>query len=994
MLKGRYDPLKVEKWVLDFWKRESIPEIVRKKSWSGNAPVFCFLEGPPTANGFMHVGHARGRTLKDIKLRYYRMKGYRVWDQAGWDTQGLPVELEVERKFGFKTKRDIEVFGAERFVDECQKLVDYYIEHWRNASERLGLWLDYDHAYETRHPRYLDTAWRFLKSMWEKGYLYEDLRVVPVCPRCQTALSSHEVAQGYKLVKDPSLYFKIKLKNEDNTYMVVWTTTPWTIISNEALAVHPDEIYVKIKVGNEYWILAEKRLKEFVEEVGLQSHVITEKIRGSELVGISYEHPLVPEVPAHNEHQGKWVHRILPATWVSMEEGTGVVHIAPAHGPEDFELGKQYELPVFKPLMKSGYFGPEAGKYQGLWFIEANAHVIEDLRRKGLLIHIGEAEHEYPHCWRCGTKLMYYADRQWFIKVEPIKITMLDENSRIRWTPAWTRNRFDDWLKNARDWCISRERYWGTPLPIWTCTKCGYREALGSLEEVKRRALNPEAVFDHHRPWIDRVVLKCPKCGGEMKREPFVVDVWLDSGIAHTAALEQYGWGKLINELFPYDWITEAIDQTRGWFYTLMFTSVAWYGKAPYKSVLCQGLVLDKYGKKMSKSRGNVIWAYEFMEKYGADPTRLYLVAKAAPWDNINFDPDEVLDVKRQLDILWNSVNFAKTYMELDRWEPSKLDEDLKHLEPEDLWLLYELDKLVKDVEESIELDNPHVGARRILEFIVEVLSHRYITLVRPRVWIEEDTPPKRSVYATLYIAISTLLKVLAPYAPFIAEYLYQAFMRRLEPGAPVSIHAAEWPQVPRRFLDEKTWLAVDLMLEASELVLTLRSEAGIKRRWPIRKAVVVIPETSTELQPQLLERAARVLKVYANVKEVEVTRKDVELHHLKKSEGRRVKVYVDLTLDEETILEGLAREIVRRIQVMRKELKLPLDAMVEKAIVYTPDNMLRKAVEIHREFIARETRCKTVELAETKPEDAREWSVEGRELYILLVLEAGEQTH
>ena len=983
-VKGRYDPLKVEHWVLEFWRRERVPEKVRKSSWERrNAPIFRFLEGPPTANGFMHVGHARGRTLKDVKLRFYRMKGYRVWDQAGWDTQGLPVELEVEKKHGFRSKRDIERFGPEKFVRECQKLVDYYIEHWRRASERLGLWLDYDHAYQTRHPRYLDTAWSFLKTMWEKGYLYEDLRVVPICPRCQTALSSHEVAQGYKVVKDPSLYFKVRLEGEGNEYMIAWTTTPWTIISNEALAVHPGESYVKLRVGGEVWILAEKRLEPFLREVGLKEYEIIGRVRGRDLVGRRYVHPLLEEVPAHKSHSGEWVHRVLPADWVSMEEGTGVVHIAPAHGPEDFELGKKYGLPVFKPLQKNGYFGDDAGRYKGLWFIDANPRVIEDLRRKGLVVHVGEIEHEYPHCWRCGTRLIYYADRQWFIKVEPIKEAMLRENSRIRWSPEWTRKRFDDWLRNARDWCVSRERYWGTPLPIWTCTRCGYREAFGSLEEVRKRALNPEEAKDHHRPWIDRVVMRCPRCGGIMRREPYVVDVWLDSGIAHTAALRQYGWDKLFKELFPYDWITEAIDQTRGWFYTLMFTSVAWYGVSPYRTVLCQGLVLDKYGKKMSKSRGNVVWTMDFMERFGADPMRLYLVSKAAPWDNINFDPDEVADVKRQLDILWNSVNFARTYMELDRWSPSTLKHDLGHLQPEDRWLLYELHQVLREVEKSIEEDNPHVGARRLLGFIVESLSHRYITLVRPRVWIEEDSPLKRGVYATLYIAISTLLRALAPYAPFITEYLYQAFVRRLEPNSPISVHATSWPSIPGELLDESSWRAVDLMFEAAELVLTLRAEAGVKRRWPIRRVVVVLPEEARSLG-ELLDKASQVLRVYANVKSVEVVVGAApSVENLRSAEGRRVRVYADLTLDEDTLLEGLAREVVRRVQVMRRDMGLPLDAVVKRVAVYTSDERLIKAIERHREYIARETRSREVVVVGEKPPNARRWRIENSDVYI-----------
>ena len=439
-IRGRYNPLEVEKWVLEFWRKNNVYEKLKQRLCSNKeGKIFRFLEGPPTANGFMHVGHARGRTFKDIVLRYYRMNGYCVWDQAGWDTQGLPVELEVERNLKFKTKKDIESYGVDRFVLECQKLVDYYIERWRKDSERLGLWLDYDHAYETRHPKYIETVWSFLKRMWEKGYLYEDYRVVPVCPRCETALSSHEVALGYKVVKDPSLYFKVKLVNED-VYLIAWTTTPWTIIANEALAVHPNEEYVKIQVGNEYWVVAEKRLKSFISEAGIKDYKIVEKFPGSSLYNKEYVHPLLDEVPEHKKH-GAPNHRVLIADWVSMEEGTGIVHIAPAHGPEDFELGKKFGLTVFKPIQKNGIFTAEAGKYSGKWFKDVNKEVIEDLKRKGLVVHIGVIEHEYPHCWRCDTPLMYYADRQWFIRVDPIKDVMLRENNTVTWYPDWAGKR-------------------------------------------------------------------------------------------------------------------------------------------------------------------------------------------------------------------------------------------------------------------------------------------------------------------------------------------------------------------------------------------------------------------------------------------------------------------------------------------------------------------------------------------------------------------------
>ncbi len=1042
-----YNPLEVEREVSEFWERERIFEKVVELRKGGK--VFAFLEGPPTANGFMHVGHARGRTMKDVVLRFKTMQGYDVWRRAGWDCHGLPVELEVEKLLGVKTKPDIvEKIGVERFIEECKKLVDYYIDHWVKASKRLGLWLDYDTAYETRRDDYIEFVWWALKRAYERGLMVEDYRVVPQCPRCQTSLSSHEVALGYKEREDPSIYVKFKLKGSERDYLLVWTTTPWTLPANLAVAVHPDYDYVKVRVGGETWVVAEGRLEAVMQEIGVKEYEVVGRVKGSELKGLEYVPPLLEEVPRQGELKGEWLHRVVTADFVTLEEGTGLVHIAPAHGPEDFELGREYGLPVFNPVDAAGRFTEDGGKYKGMLVFNANPVIVEDLRRKGLLVWAGTVKHSYPHCWRCDTPLIYRADKQWFLRVGPIKRLMLEENEQVYWNPRWAgKERFGDWIANAEDWCISRSRFWGTPLPVWRCRECGHVEVIGSREELKAKAIKLPGRLELHRPWIDSVVLKCPKCGAEMYREPYVVDVWLDSGVAHAASVGYLKDKSLFDRLFPYDFITEAVDQTRGWFYTLLFTSVMLFEKAPYKSVLCQGHVLDKYGRKMSKSKGNVIWAMDMMERKGADPLRLYLLIKAAPWDSPAFDPDELDNVIRDLNVVWNVFYFAKSYMELDRFDPRAhpLEELEQHLRVEDRWIISRVNTLVKRVTEDLEVYNLHTAARAILEFALEDVSRTYIRLIRRRVWVEEESPDKLAAYATLFYVLWKLVRLLAPFTPYLAEHLYREFILPLMREGPESVHMTDWPEVGPR--DEELEKSFDIVRSIVAAAAAARQKAGLKLRWPVPRVLVspktfeaksaceklldvlkeqvnakevkvlkveeLPPEAKLVVKPKyevlgprlrrlapavykalsdLPEEGAKKLSSGLPVKlvvegvEVEVRPEEVEVvvelpSYMKSHESKHGVVYVDARLSDELKAEAIARELVRRIQIMRKELDLKLDEYVNVVVGLSNEEALRLA-ERFKGYVASEVRARELVLAKLpleKREDYywREWNLE-----------------
>ncbi len=1052
-IKETYNPVKVEEEIQKWWKENNIQEKVF--SFRKGAKLFRFLEGPPTANGFMHIGHVRGRTMKDVVLRFETMRGKNVWRKGGWDCQGLPVEIEVEKNLKIKSKRDIEKIGLDVFVKECNRLVDFYIEHWRKNSERLAVWLDYDNAYQTRKDDYIEFVWWFIKKAHEKGLLKEDLKVVPTCPRCETSLSSHEVSLGYATIKDPSIYVKFKLEKKPNEYILIWTTTPWTLPGNEAVAVHPEANYAKLRVDNETWIVGEKLVEKVMDELKIKNYSKIETVKGKDLEGLKYIHPLVEEVPNHKKHTGRFDHAIICAEHVTLEEGTGCVHTAPAHGPEDFDVGIEYGIKIFCPVDQTGHFTAEGGKYFGLYFKDADKQIMEDLKRKGLLVFHGEVEHEYPLCWRCDTPLLYRVDKQWFLKVSNLREKLVDENKEVEWIPKWAgENRFGEWLANAEDWCISRARIWGTPLNIWKCKKCGNIKVVGTRNELKRLAKKLPTHFELHRPWIDQVILPCEKCGDEMVRVPFVVDCWLDSGVAHAASLNYLQSQELFKKLYPYDFITEAVDQTRGWFYSLLVTATILFNSSPYKKVLCQGHVLDKFGQKMSKSRGNVVWAEEAIKTYGSDVLRAYLIWKITPEDALLFDPDEVKQIKRILGIIWNVFVFATTYMVLDKFNPEDwpLEKVYNKLQIEDKWILSRCQNVIKNVTENLEKLQLHKALREIFDFMVEDVSRFYVRLIRRRTWIETEETEKFTAYTTLYTILTEILKLLSPFTPHFTEILHQHLpIKGLE-----SIHMADWPTINERFLDLKLEKDFKVCRETVKAVLTARQRKRFKLRWPAK--TVLISPSNKNVKESLL-RLKNVLMNQTNVKDViildvdekpsfikikvkpspslgvklksltpkvleklnqigdeNLTKKLLEEKKIEvKVNGEKIVldeedfkifeeipesiskedfvygcVFVDVTKTPEIVAEALAKEVVRRAQLMRKEMRLKIDEWVD-AVIGFEDPESRKLLETMEEYLKTEVRIRKLNLTSLDrvelKENAylREWLVDDEKIKIRL---------
>ncbi len=993
-----------EKNVCDFWDKKNIFQKSVDSRREGE--IFTFYDGPPTANGKPHIGHVLTRVIKDLIPRYRTMKGYMVPRKAGWDTHGLPVELEVEKSLGINGKDQIEQYGLEDFIVKCRESVWKYKEMWESFSQTVGFWVDMDHPYVTYENSFIESEWWALRQIWDKGLLYKGFKIVPYCPRCGTPLSSHEVAQGYKDVKERSAVVKFRMKDEPDTWILAWTTTPWTLPSNVALCVNPDEKYVKVEKDGTKYILAEALVEKVLGEgcTELESYI------GKELEYKEYE-PLFDFVTL----KGKgWY--ITCDNYVTLADGTGVVHIAPAFGEDDAKVGNNYQLPFLQLVDEKGQMA-DSTPWAGMFCKKADKPILVELEKKGQLFDAPVFEHSYPHCWRCDTPLIYYARDTWFIKMTAVRDDLIRNNNTINWIPeSIGKGRFGDWLENVQDWGVSRNRYWGTPLNIWECG-CGHRHCIGSIEELKEMATDCPEDIELHRPYIDAVTLKCPECGGEMKRVPEVIDCWFDSG-SMPFAQHHYPFEnkETFDSQFPAKFISEGVDQTRGWFYSLLAISTLVFNKAPYENVIVLGHVQDENGQKMSKSKGNAVDPFEALEQYGADAIRWYFYINSAPWLPNRFHGKAVVEGQRKyLGTLWNTYAFFVLYANIDKFNPSRRKLKYDTLCVMDKWLLSKLNTLIKTVDGHLESYRIPEAARAMQSFVDE-LSNWYVRRSRERFWGTKMTQDKINAYMTLYTTLVTLAKLTAPFTPFMAEDIYRNLVCSVSKKAPESVHLCDFPVADESMIDLELESKMDEVLSTVVLGRAARNGANLKNRQPLSRMYVVAPQkldsfyakiieeelnlhevfyvedatefTSYNFKPQMrtlgpkygkklgdirtalqqldgnaakkeLDANGKMVITIAGGEQIELSADDVLIEtaqmegYFSLSEGG-ITVALDTELTDELITEGYVRELISKIQNMRKEAEFVVTDHItvsasgsEKVIAILKDNFDKISVSV-----------------------------------------------
>ena len=1025
-----------EKKTEKFWADNQIFEKSIESRKQG--PTYTFYDGPPTANGKPHIGHVLTRVIKDMIPRYRTMKGYMVPRKAGWDTHGLPVELEVEKMLGLDGKEQIEQYGLDPFIGHCKESVWKYKGMWEDFSATVGFWADMEHPYVTYHNDFIESEWWALKQIWEKGLLYKGFKIVPYCPRCGTPLSSHEVAQGYKDVKERSAIAKFKVKGED-AYILAWTTTPWTLPSNVALCVHPDDTYVKVQMkedGTVYY-MAEALCNTVLGE---GTYEVKESFTGKDLEYKEYE-PLFDCAGEICAKQHKKAYFVVCDTYVTLTDGTGVVHIAPAFGEDDSKVGRKYDLPFVQLVDAKGEMTKET-PWPGTFCKKADPLVLKDLDERGLLFSAPNFEHSYPHCWRCDTPLIYYARESWFIKMTAVKDDLIRNNNTINWIPeSIGKGRFGDWLENVQDWGVSRNRYWGTPLNIWEC-ECGCQHSIGSIEDLKSMSDNCPEDIELHRPFIDAVTIKCPKCGREMHRVPEVIDCWFDSG-SMPFAQHHYPFENqdLFEQQFPADFISEAVDQTRGWFYSLLAISTLLFNKAPYKNVIVLGHVQDENGQKMSKSKGNAVDPFEALSTYGADAIRWYFYINSAPWLPNRFHGKAVMEGQRKfMGTLWNTYAFFVLYANIDQFDATKYSLEYDKLPVMDKWLLSKLNTLVKEVDDN--LGNYRIPeAARALQDFVDDMSNWYVRRSRERFWAKGMEQDKINAYMTLYTALVTVSKTAAPMIPFMCEDIYQNLVRNVDKTAPESVHLCSFPEVQESFIDKELEAYMDEVLKVVVFGRAARNTANIKNRQPIGKMFVKaersLPEfyqeiiedelnvksveftddvrafTSYTFKPQLRTVGPKYGKQLGNIKkalseidgnsamdtlkekgaltfdfngeEVVLTEEDLLIDAAQVegyvSEGdNTVMVVLDTNLTPELLEEGFVRELISKIQTMRKE--AGFEVMNHIRVFAEGNEKISAIFAAHGEEIRSEVLADEIVTGQTGGY-SKEWSINGEKVVL-----------
>ncbi len=1042
-IKEDFNYPEMEKRILEFWDKEDIfhKSIQIRK----DAPNFIFYEGPPTANGKPGIHHVISRTIKDLVCRYKTMRGYKVERKAGWDTHGLPVEIEVEKDLGFECKANVEEYGIDKFNVKCNESVFRYKKEWDELTRRIGYWLDLESAYITCSNDYIESVWWILSQFFEKGLIYQGHRIVPYCPRCGTALSSHEVAQGYEEVTDPSVYVKMKLEGKPNTYFLVWTTTPWTLVSNVALAVGEDINYVKVKHKGEELILA----KALIEKALDGEYQIEEEFKGKNLINLRYE-PLYTFV----ETDRFKAFYVILGDFVSVNEGTGIVHIAPAFGADDYEVGLKYDLPVIQPVDVKGEFTSEVTPWKGMFVKDADQSIMEDLKQRNILYKKGEYLHTYPFCWRCDSPLIYYARKSWYIRTTAYKDKLLENNKKINWYPPEIGSgRFGEWLENNVDWALSRERFWGTPLNIWICEKCKVKKSVSGIKELFDLAIDDECSawlkknVNLHKPMIDQITLRCPACGGMMHRTPEVIDCWFDSGAMPYAQWHYpFEHKEDFKNKFPCEFISEAVDQTRGWFYSLLAISTFLFDQPAFKNVIVIEFIQDKDGAKMSKSKGNAIDPWEVLNDQGADALRWYMLWVSQPWLPTRIDKKAITEVERKfLSTLRNTYSFFALYANIDKFDLLKSRLKVEERSDMDRWILSRLNSLIGEVTEGLDHYDLTRPARLIQEFVIEDLSNWYVRRSRRRFWQSGETQDKVAAYLTLWECLVAVCKLVAPYTPFIAEELYQELCVKVDPDSPKSIHLSDFPIASEKYVDLELQRKMDNMRKIVTLGRAARSRVEIKIRQPLAEMLVKLPkgeyreallvlfglikdelnvkkiswldqDTSltelyakpnfSRLGPKWGKKANQVAEKIKSLNQSELKKfrdegklviemdgttlelapEDMEISEKEKESWvveteNEYQVALSTVLTEELKDEGFARELVNKIQNMRKSAGFEVMDRIQVDINTTA--RLNRAIKSFEDYVKKETLTQKLSLSETKGELTEEWDINGEKATI-----------